>query len=407
MLLNDQQLLVSRSTLEKLQNSLELLQRDNLHSPSATNSWRIAALSSQVSELENEIRTYESLKRQEKLPIRPQGMDDLPQAIVEKRIFLGRTQEQEAAILGIDPIDYFRCEADEFVTADEKLIKAVADSLEIDYGIPPASQFAEIIENFPLNEMLKRGWFSVAKNKSLEDAALAFLQSYSGSRLNPALHRKKVRSGSTLDENALFAWQIRILQLSYHNENSRERFPINLSNCWLPELVKLSTNQRGPLLARDFLWQKGIDLIIEPRLEGTHLDGAAMISESGRPIVALTLRHDRIDNFWFTLMHELGHVILHLSSNPEFDFFDEEDSAGDEYETEADQFSLNTLISPSDWDTCVSRFTRTKEAILSDASRLGIHPAILAGRLRNEKGDWYQFNDLVGHNTVRWMFEES
>ena len=56
----------------------------------------------------------------------------------------------------------------------------------------------------------------------------------------------------------------------------------------------------------------GITLVIEKPFKRTCLDGAAMLYD-GRPIVALTLRHDRIDNFWFALLHELAHVARHLT----------------------------------------------------------------------------------------------
>ncbi len=56
----------------------------------------------------------------------------------------------------------------------------------------------------------------------------------------------------------------------------------------------------------------GISFVIEKHFKRTFLDGAAML-DGDRPIVALTLRHDRIDNFWFALLHEVAHVALHLS----------------------------------------------------------------------------------------------
>ena len=51
---------------------------------------------------------------------------------------------------------------------------------------------------------------------------------------------------------------------------------------------------------------------IARHLPGTYLDGAAMLSAFSQPVVALTLRYDRLDNFWFVLFHELAHVFLHL-----------------------------------------------------------------------------------------------
>ena len=52
----------------------------------------------------------------------------------------------------------------------------------------------------------------------------------------------------------------------------------------------------------------GIPLVIERHLPRTYLDGAALRLGDGRPVVALTLRYDRIDSFWFCLLHELAHV---------------------------------------------------------------------------------------------------
>ena len=62
----------------------------------------------------------------------------------------------------------------------------------------------------------------------------------------------------------------------------------------------------GPVKARELLASKGVTLIIERHLPGTYLDGAAMLAENGNPVIGLTLRHDRLDNFWFVLFHELS-----------------------------------------------------------------------------------------------------
>src|SRR5262249_10088348 len=134
--------------------------------------------------------------------------------------------------------------------------------------------------------------------------------------------------------------------------------------------------------------------------------GAAMISDFDRPVIGLTLRYDRLDNFWFVLMHELGHIILHLQEGLHFDFFDEEGPTGsDKLETEADKFALDTLIAPELWNQCLSRFALSEEAVMIDAETLGIHPSIIAGRIRKEQNNYTILNNLVGQNTVRRQFE--
>src|SRR5690606_14457409 len=81
---------------------------------------------------------------------------------------------------------------------------------------------------------------------------------------------------------------------------------------FLRTLARFSYLDSGPLLAKEFLNKNGIHLVCEAHLPKTHLDGAALRLPDGSPVVALTLRYDRLDNFWFTLFHELAHVGLHL-----------------------------------------------------------------------------------------------
>ena len=62
-----------------------------------------------------------------------------------------------------------------------------------------------------------------------------------------------------------------------------------------------------------------------------------MLAESGSAIIGLTLRFDRLDNFWFALFHELGHIFLHLATGSRYDFFDEDGTtAADRIEVEAE-----------------------------------------------------------------------
>ena len=132
-----------------------------------------------------------------------------------------------------------------------------------------------------------------------------------------------------------------------------------------------------------------------------------MLGNSGRPIVGLTQRYDRLDNFWFVLLHELGHVFLHLFDGLKFDFFDEEDASDvDSIEAEADKFALDALIPEEAWNECLSRFALSEEAVRIDSDNLGIDPSIIAGRIRRERGDYTILNSLIGKGQVRAQFKE-
>ena len=89
------------------------------------------------------------------------------------------------------------------------------------------------------------------------------------------------------------------------------------------EVAQLSVYEDGPRRAQQRLAAHGIALVIERHLPRTHLDGAALCLLDGRPVIGLTLRYDRIDNFWFSLMHELAHVSLHLDCHENDLFIDD------------------------------------------------------------------------------------
>ena len=148
----------------------------------------------------------------------------------------------------------------------------------------------------------------------------------------------------------------------------------------------------------------GISLVIEPHFKGTYLDGAAML-DGGRPIVAMTLRHDRLDNFWFVLMHELAHVAKHLDeANPLFtDDLDSHDEL-DRKEQEADEMASEALIPQAQWDKSSARTSHLTKDVVALAEKLGVHPAIVAGRVRHETKSYRLLAKQLGHGQASRHF---
>jgi HTH-type transcriptional regulator/antitoxin HigA len=121
--------------------------------------------------------------------------------------------------------------------------------------------------------------------------------------------------------------------------------------------------------------------------------------------VALTLRHDRLDNFWFTLCHELAHIALHFDTNESMAFFDDLDQAELDYcEEEADRWASEVLIPANRWDRADMDRNLSVRKILDFAADIRINPAIPAGRIRKERNDYRIFSRLVGSGTVRKLF---
>jgi HTH-type transcriptional regulator/antitoxin HigA len=179
----------------------------------------------------------------------------------------------------------------------------------------------------------------------------------------------------------------------------------HIDDAWLAGLLALSLDEEGPAKAVEHLRKAGIALVVERHLPGTLLDGAAMCSLDEYAIVALTLRHDRLDNFWFTLMHEIGHLKFHVGRGEFAAIFDDTDApAVDDRERQADLFAQETLLSSDKWKVSASRYTRTERAVMLDAKRFSVGPAIIAGRIRREANNYTLLKDMVGAGEVRRQF---
>ena len=129
-------------------------------------------------------------------------------------------------------------------------------------------------------------------------------------------------------------------------------------------------------------------------------------------MIGLTLRYDRIDNFWFTLLHELAHVGLHMDGSGEDGGFVDDHSlrkadagAGDSLEVAADQWGENALIPPGMWSESAAYFKPTPTAIVDLAMEAEVHPAIVAGRVRYEENNYRLLSQFVGNWQVRKLFE--
>jgi HTH-type transcriptional regulator/antitoxin HigA len=262
--------------------------------------------------------------------------------------------------------------------------------------------------SFPVKEMHKLGWFERWKGKdwqAVKDEAEEMLQEFFSLFQGPrhfAFNRAGFREGVNPDARALDAWRCRIL-----TEAAQRSLPAfdsgKITPAMLSELAQLSRFKDGPRRALDLLESLGLPVVIEPHLPKTYLDGAALLGLGKRPVIGLTVRHDRLDNFWFTLFHELGHVLLHLGEE-QCSFFDDTES-GDHsrQEEEANEFALNHLV--PEWEWRRIQHLKLGDDIKAEAKRLKISPAIIAGRLRRQANDYKIHGGLVGRGKVREILE--
>lgn len=416
MIFSDRQYTVSKEQLEKLRAALIRVRAD-ASKHERLQKIEVNALESQISDIDRELADYDLLKSGSVDFSETYSLADLPGILIQARIAQGLSQTDLAEQLGMKAQQIQRYEATQYMSASLARLIEVADALKVRVSQSFSTANSRVESSlfswsdpanidwsrFPVREMSKRGWL---KGRDLVDAARSYFLTAAGPQFATAYHRKKVRSGNAPDEFALLAWQARVLELARQQHEAGHLREFEIQDSWLKALVSLTQYEDGPRKARELLNSHGIAVVIERHLPGTYLDGAAMISSTGHPVVALTLRHDRLDNFWFVLFHEIGHVLLHLYTSMRLDFFDEEDGIeGDAIEKEADKFALENLIPDHLWKQSLSRFALSEEAVLIDAEKLGVHPSIIAGRIRKELNNYRILSNLVGNGTVRAQLE--
>jgi len=420
MIFSDKQYGVSSAQLAKLRDAL-VAARTRASEQAWLKQAEIDGLKGLIADIESELAEYDLLKSGQVSFSKNYALEELPRVLVQARIASGKTQTDLAKALHMTPQQVQRYEATNYMGASLGRLVEISKALGVkasgSFGGPKYAGGAVfawsdaddvVWERLPCREMVKRNWFDLPRGANLIERAKQYFLQAAGSQFATALHRKKMRSGNVPNEYALLAWQARILEQARSKMEAKEFATFEFDDLWLPELVRLTKREDGPRRARDLLAEKGIVLIVERHLPGSYLDGAAMLADGKTPVVGLTLRYDRLDNFWFVLMHELGHIFLHLFDGLRFDFFDEEGgNEGDILEEQADKFALEALIPEVLWDQCLSRFALSEEAVKIDAERIGIDPSIIAGRIRKERGNYTILNDLVGLNQVRSQLEEA
>ena len=289
------------------------------------------------------------------------------------------------------------------------MIRALHDSL----GIPAnvliretealdEKNMAPEWSQFPRKEMAARKWISGSIESVKE-----FFDWLPSSFRTAVLYRKskQIRSARKLDMYALAAWVAQVAKVGMETVCKNKFNTKAFDEQTIKSLIQLSVHDDGPNRAQVFLANLGLALVIEPNLPHTYLDGAAILAIPERPVIGLTLRYDRIDSFWFTLMHELGHILLH-SGKEWSEFLDDLDldAKEDLIESEADNFAGEALIPSDDWKKSPASRLRSPEALMHLANKLSINPAIVAGRMRHEWKAFRLFSNLVGHHQVRRCF---
>jgi HTH-type transcriptional regulator/antitoxin HigA len=219
-------------------------------------------------------------------------------------------------------------------------------------------------------------------------------------RMALALHRRTrtQRAAQKTDQGSLLLWQTEVARKAGELILSVPYSPSSLSANVLRKIAMLSSRRDGPEKAIETLRGLGVLTVFVPAFSGTFLDGAAFLDERQAPIIGLTLRNDRLDSFWFTLLHELAHIYLHFDviRVPRAIFVDDIGvRAHSAEESQADELARTSLIPDSilsqvRWD----KYT-TADEIYAVASRARVNASVVAGRWQRDFQNYRKFSRLI------------
>jgi HTH-type transcriptional regulator/antitoxin HigA len=296
------------------------------------------------------------------------------------------------------------------------MIRALSDGLGIPAKVlikqPEVGEESEYQnwDNHLVAEMKARGYFggvSLRKYGKFELLKNFFSSIGSPAQIVGMLRKSNYRSSPLTDKHALSAWAGHVLQKAKKIKVPKKYKHGTIDLAFMQELARLSAKDNGPVLAQEYLKKHGIILVIEPHFSKTYLDGATILINKDNPVIGLTLRYDRPDNFWFTLIHEVAHIALHYDQDISL-FYDEfEDIKGLDIgskEKEADNLASESLVPLSKWEISPAKLIPSSIAASSLAKELGVHVAIIAGKIRYEGGKWTYLNNIIGKEKVRKYF---
>lgn len=256
--------------------------------------------------------------------------------------------------------------------------------------------------NFPIADMVKKGWLpakTTIEEKTSELLAFfgisnhnAWEDYYFKQQLKVAF---RISLAHTKESYAISGWlrkgELQAAELPtkpYEEKDFKEA---------LPEIKSIMAKHPDNFFKQlqQVCLEAGVKVVHTPCINKAPINGSTRwINDT--PLIQLTGRYKRNDNFWFTFFHEAGHILLHGKKDIFLENIDY--SAKDnQKEKEADNFAIKWTLSKEEQEEILKRFRITEDDVIEFAEKFNTHPAIIIGRLQHE--------GLVPYSLGRQFFE--
>lgn len=248
---------------------------------------------------------------------------------------------------------------------------------------------ANLYERMPIRDMIAKNWIPVFANVyELYDSLLDFWNTKKlnfdewDKQITPLLARKS-ESFNQYKASYTYTWYHKATMVA--SRYDVPEFDKKGLEELYDDLYKYTVQENGINQFLEKLNQLGVIFFVLPHLQKTYLDGAAFYYKNS-PVIVYTARYKRIDNFWFTIAHEIAHILKHLDEKNTFFLDNFSDKEVNDLEIEANQLAAEKLKHLE-----IVTFLKTKINYLSTndidncAKNLQIHPALIIGKLAFDK----------------------
>ena len=267
---------------------------------------------------------------------------------------------------------------------------------------PKRATRAHLFGGLPVAEMIKRGWLDGADLREMptvEKALSSFFGVSNVDEIEILPHAAKRTAVSAEATSTQLAWLYRVKQIA--GEMIVAKYTPASGRRAVELLKPLTSAAEEARKVPRVLAECGIRFLIVESLPSAKIDGVCFWLNESSPVIALTMRFDRIDNFWFVLRHEMEHVLNEHGKNV-ITIDDLEGLKGgtgntvSEEERIANAAAAEFCVPKKTLDSFIARKAPTfaDRDILGVAATLKIHPGLVAGQLRHRTG---LFNRFTGH----------
>lgn len=259
----------------------------------------------------------------------------------------------------------------------------------------------EWAERFPVHEMVKLGWIDSEQLEISGSKIISLFQFFGISSVSEwDKIEERLLSGTSFRQSNAFDLRVppTVAWLHMAEQTACEKLvaaqPASSVLQAIPRIRELACLKDPEVFLPelyDVCKSVGVTLVVLPPLKGCIANGAVRRLKNSSYMIALTLRYRSDDQFWFTLFHELGHIVLHLDEGAIIETIENEHS---KIEAEANLFAEQHLLGES-WKSYLPRTALDRRSIVALARKLGTSPGVLVGQLQFHKIIRFdQFNEL-------------